>query len=91
MCFVFQDSVICLEEGDGSSTVKSEDTKAKKQKKVRSLNDVLGKNTPGTKGTKTLAGNGTYSLDTRLHCIHFTHGYIVYTIHAATTLCLSAH
>ncbi|XP_076121185.1 ATPase family AAA domain-containing protein 5 isoform X1 [Alosa pseudoharengus] len=53
-----EDPIICLENDEDSSTVKTEDTKAKKQNQVRSLNDVLGKNTPGTKVTKSPAVAG---------------------------------
>lgn len=52
------DSIICVETDKDDSTAKTECTKGKNQKQVRSLNDVLGKNTPGTKVAKTPAVPG---------------------------------
>lgn len=56
MTFAFQDSVVFLEDGL-SSPVPAIQESGNKQKKLRSLNDVLGKNIPPIKAIKNSPGN----------------------------------
>lgn len=55
MAFGFQDSVVFLEDGLSNAAAATQES-SNSQKKLRSLNEVLGKNIPPSKASKNVPG-----------------------------------